>query len=235
MSAIKTQLKQWASRLPPRWRQRLKRWYFADQVRKGSFRTPEPEYDMLSSMVSPGDWAIDIGANVGHYTLRLSELVGARGRVISFEPVPETFELLAANASLASHANVTLVNAAASDSSGTSGMLIPKYEDGGLDNLYLARLTGRESELQVLCLVMDHLTLPHPIRLVKIDTEGCELAVLRGMTGLLARDRPTLIVEDNDPEVSNYLAALSYTSEKVEGSSNRIFRAPVTDAPRRSS
>jgi len=177
-------------------------------------------------MVSPGDWTLDIGANVGHYTLRLSDLVGPRGRVISLEPVPDTFELLAANAALARHSNITLINAAGSESASISGMVIPRQEDGGLDNFYLAHLSGNESKLEVLCIPVDSLSLPRPVRLVKIDTEGHELSVLRGMKGLLARDRPTLIVEDNDPEVSAYLAGFRYSSEKVAGSSNRIFRSP---------
>ena len=179
---------------------------------------------MLSPMISSGDWVLDVGANVGHYTLRFSELVGERGRVISFEPVPETFELLAANVALMPHKNTTLINAAASEHSGLSTMVIPKFEDTGLDNFYEARLSGTESGLQVLRMTVDALALPHPLRLVKIDAEGHELSVLRGMQGLLGRDRPILIVEDNDPEVPTFLAGFGYSSEKVAGSNNWIFR-----------
>jgi FkbM family methyltransferase len=221
---MRSLLKKWAARLPRRWQQALRRVYFAVQIRRHSFRTAEPEFAMLSLMVSSGDWALDIGANVGHYTLRISDLVGERGRVVSFEPVPQTFELLTANAALASHRNISLINAAASESAAISGVHVPQDEVRGLENLYLARLTGTDSELQVLCVAVDSLELPHPIRLVKIDTEGHELSVLRGMRGLLERDHPLLIVEDNDPEVSIYLMGLSYSSEKVVGSSNRIFR-----------
>lgn len=220
---MKRRLKTFAARLPRRWQQALKRAYFARQISAHAFRAPEPEYRLLPTFVSAGDWALDIGANVGHYALRLSELVGAQGRVIAFEPVPDAFELLVANAALAAHRNLTLVNAAVSDSTSTSGMSIPRCEASGLDNLYLARLSREESGLQVLCLTVDSLALPRPIRFVKVDTEGHELAVLRGMEILLRRDRPLLLVEDNDAEVSTYLAGLGYSSEKVGGSSNRIF------------
>jgi FkbM family methyltransferase len=225
MQAMKEPLKSLAARLPHRWQQGLKRAYFAHRIRTGSFRAPEPEFDILPRLISEGDWALDLGANVGHYALRLSELVGVRGRVIAFEPVPETFALLTANAALAAHGNLTLLNAAASDEAGLSGMEIPKYEGSRRENLYLARLSGHPSRLQVLRVAVDSLALPHPIRLVKIDTEGHELAVLRGMKGLLSRDRPILVVEDNDPEVSGYLAGFGYASEKLAGSSNRIFRS----------
>lgn len=219
-------LKRLAARLPGPLQLALKRRYYANQIRMRSFRTSEPEYEMLPQMVSSGDWVLDIGANVGHYTLRLSELVGQQGRVISLEPVPETFELLVANAALSKCKNITLINAAGSESTGVSGMVIPKDEDGGLDNLYLAHLSETAPGLQVLCIAVDSLDLSHPVRLVKVDTEGHELSVLRGMKGLLERDHPTLIVEDNDPEVGVYLAGFRYASEKLANSSNTIFRSP---------
>lgn len=218
-------LKRLAARLPPRWQQELKRRYFGRQVRSRAFHAGEPEFELLPSMVSPGDWVLDIGANIGHYTIRLSELVGARGRVISFEPVPATFELLASNAALSPQCNISLLNAAASESPGTSGMEIPQSSDSGLDNFYTAHLSDAASELTVLCIAVDSLALPNHIRLVKIDAEGHELPVLRGMKELLVRDHPTLIVEDNDPEVSEYLVGFGYSSSKLPGSSNRLFEA----------
>jgi hypothetical protein len=70
---------------------------------------------------------------------------------------------------------------------------------------------------------VDSLAFPHRIRFVKIDTEGHELAVLRGMKDLLSRDHPIMVVEDNDPNVSVYLAGFGYSAEKVADSSNMIF------------
>lgn len=223
---MKEALKRLASRLPARWQQGLKRRYFSRQIRAGSFHADEPEYDLLPSMVSAGDWALDIGANVGHYTMRLSELVGERGRVISFEPVPETFELLAGHAALARHKNISLVNAAASASARLSTMTIPKFSATTVSNYYRAQLSadGQESGFPVLCLPVDALALPHRIRLVKIDAEGHELSVLEGMKALLERDRPLLIVEDSSPRIAIALEACGYSSEKLPGSSNRIFR-----------
>lgn len=223
---MKRELRRLAAHLPVRWQQELKRRYFSRQIRANSFRTGEPEYDLLSSLVSAGDWVLDIGANVGHYTMRLSELVGENGRVISFEPVPETFELLARHAAMAPCKNISLINAAASASVGLSTMSIPKFEDVALRNYYRARLSADEarSNLHVLRLPVDSLALPNTIRLVKVDTEGHELSVLVGMKRLLERDRPTVIAEDGDPEVVRFLEALGYASEKLANSCNRLFR-----------
>ena len=73
-----TLLKRVAAHLPARWQTELKRVHFGRQITQGNFFTSEPEYKLLPELISPGDWVIDIGANVGHYTKRLSELVGKK-------------------------------------------------------------------------------------------------------------------------------------------------------------
>ena len=135
-----TLLKRAASHLPPRFQQELKRLHFGNQIRKGNFQTDEAEYGKLGQWVKPGDWVLDVGANVGHYSRKFSELVGRNGRVFSFEPVPQTFEILAANMACCPVSNVTLLNVAASDGMGTVGMSIPSF-DTGLQNFYMATVT----------------------------------------------------------------------------------------------
>src|SRR5258708_7971881 len=123
-------LKQMAAHFPAKWQHELKRHYYSWQIRHGRFRTHEQEFQQLDEYVSPGDWAIDIGANVGHYTAKLSKLVGPNGRVLALEPVPKTFELLAHNARYFQNANVTLLNVAASDRAAVLGMEVPQIQSG---------------------------------------------------------------------------------------------------------
>jgi FkbM family methyltransferase len=214
-------LKRMAAHFPALWQQELKRHYYSWQIRHGRFRTHEQEFQQLEQFVSPGDWAIDIGANVGHYTAKLSKLVGPSGRVLALEPVPKTFELLAHNARRFPHANVTLLNLAASDRSAVLGMEVPDVQSGA----YLAHITEKATGLQILSMPLDHLSLPHRIQLVKIDAEGHELSVLRGMTSLLQRDRPTLIVEVSSQESTKFLTDRGYRMEKLPGSPNCVFRS----------
>ncbi len=216
-------IKRFASYLPAPLQQKLKRSHFSHQIRNGTFRSDESEFERLEEWVSTGDWVLDIGANVGQYTARLSGIVGSKGRVIAFEPVPRTFELLAANAVQFSNQNVTLINAAASDTVTTSGVSIPKF-DTGLDNYYMANLTDCPTELSILCLAIDTLNFPRRISLAKIDVEGHELSTLRGMEQLLRRDKPVLIVEGYIDDVATYLGTLGYGYETDEGSSNRVYR-----------
>jgi len=218
-------LKRIAAALPPSWQNELKRIYFRRQIRRDSFVTPEPEFAILSTLISAGDWVIDVGANVGHYTKRFSELVGPTGRVIAFEPVPETFALLAANLQVLPKANVTLINAAVSDKTSLAGMSIPAF-DTGLRNFYMAHLSDTpDRDLQVLTLCLDSLSITHKIALIKIDAEGHEAGVLRGMHQILLRDEPTLIVETSSGEIEDSLERIGYTHERLCSSPNVLFRA----------
>lgn len=220
---MKEILKQLASRLPIRCQQELKRLHFGRQVRQGTFLSDENEFGMLDGWASRGAWVLDIGANVGHYVSRLSEIVGVTGRVLAFEPVPQTFEILAANVALFPLKNVTLLNVAVSETTTVLRMTIPKF-DTGINNYYMATVTNEPAELSVLCLPIDSLRIPKCVKLAKIDVEGHELSVLKGMEQLLMRDHPTLIVEGDSDEVAAYLEAFGYSFEKNEGSPNRVFR-----------
>lgn len=222
---MKTLLKRLASKLPIRWQQGLKRIYFARQIKKGRFVISDKEFKQLGQWLTEGDWALDIGANIGHYTARMSEIAGKEGRIIAVEPVPETFEILAANMTLLRAKNVTLLNIAASDSFILQGITIPTF-DHGSKNYYMAHLTNNNPDFSVLCLPIDTLHLPHTIRLVKIDAEGHDYQVLKGMKNLLKRDCPTLIVESCSAEVISFLNEIGYSHEKNEGSPNLVFQHP---------
>ncbi|MCW5662476.1 MAG: FkbM family methyltransferase [Piscinibacter sp.] len=218
--------KRTAAHLPHDWQQALKRRHFQREIQRDAFRTNEPEWERCAQWLSPGDWAIDVGANIGHYTKRFSDLVGAAGRVLAFEPVPATFELLAANAAQFAHANVTLLNLAASDESRLLGISIPQF-DTGLKNYYGAALTEQATGLQVMTCPIDALGLPGRVRVVKVDAEGHDAVVLRGARQLLARERPVVVIETAAPEVDDMMRELGYVREVIPGSSNVIFRPPA--------
>ena len=123
------------------------------------------KYKGENNFIKPRDWVIDIGANVGHYTKRFSDLVGPEGVVIAFEPVSETFSLLAANVQLFKFANVTLINAAASDELSLVGMKIPSFNTG-LKNFYQAHVEIVISEsnfIKVITLKLDLFQFPYRI------------------------------------------------------------------------
>lgn len=194
-------------------------------IRAGRFGSGEPESHRIRDWVKPGDWVLDIGANIGNYTVAFSQAVGPRGRVLAFEPVPTTFQLLSHHVSLLRDSNVTLMNVAVSDRFATITMDIPRFETG-LENLYQARISEKGA-LSVVSVAIDSLAIDHPVRLVKIDVEGHELSVLSGMRHLIERDRPLLIIEGDLPAYGEMLSPLGYVADRLPGSPNTVFTAPL--------
>jgi FkbM family methyltransferase len=214
-------LKRVASFLPASLQIELRRLNHRRQIAKGLFDSDEPEYRMLDTLVSPGDWCLDIGANIGAYTKRLSDIVGETGRVIAFEPIPEAFFLLSSNARCFNHDNVTLINAAASDCFGIASMAVPD-SDNGLPNYCEASITGNGDGLHIITMSIDSLGIDHRISLVKIDTEGHDDKVVAGMMSLIQRDRPVLIIETGSEDIMMRLREVGYRIDRLPGSPNRL-------------
>jgi FkbM family methyltransferase len=214
--------------MPASPRSSLRRLYYHWQIRTDRFVSPEPEFRDLASYCHEGDWALDIGANVGHYACRLSSLVGPEGHVFAIEPIPETFALLASNVEFFAYRNVTLLNLAASDRTGVTTMSIPA--ESGLKDLYFSKIAAG-GDWPVYGCRIDDIRFEKRISLIKIDVEGHELLVLQGMKSLLETDHPTVIVEGNSDAVNSLFEALSYRREAKSGSPNRVFRYVPVAAP----
>lgn len=219
-------------RLPDSARHFASKWYFFRQVSTGNFRSAEIEWERLGEWLADGDVCIDVGANVGRYTLRMSSLVGPKGHVVAFEPLTRSFDLLTHLVGKSACRNVTLLNAAAT----ATGCVIDIMADASPSSAAyvfdtntrtrIAPAGGAQTTESKLGLSIDSLALPNPVRLVKIDVEGHELEVCRGMSALLKRDRPILIVEDHgdSPDLPVFLAQFGYRGRRLqEASRNCLF------------
>lgn len=171
---------------------------------------------LLGKFVQTGDIAIDVGAHIGYYTLLLRKHVGADGRVIAFEPVPEDFEVLQRNLMLNGYTNVRLENAAVAEFSGDV-----RIERRDTDPLSSVSSLSSNADLQVRSVALDdYFGADETISFVKIDVEGAEDRVLRGMKRILANQRPTLIVEIHSHDASRaaqMLRAAGYRTSAVAG------------------
>lgn len=211
-------IKRLAALLPHGVQQTLRRWWYRVHIRRGKFVTDEPEFRLLEEWIAPGDWVIDVGANVGIYTRRMSELVGPSGRVLALEPIPSTFELLASNT--ADLDNVTLIQAAAVAENEVVRMAVPTF-DNGLSNMYQAQIDP-EGEFSVFGIELSSLQ-RRPPALVKIDAEGHDLDVLKGMSS--SSMVPVLIVEDDSGETVEFLTERGYSAKHLADSPNTVWRA----------
>ena len=220
-SSVVQVLKKVASAAPIGLQQELRRLKCFVDIKLGVHRSAEPEFDHMARYVSAGDWVIDVGANVGTYTLALGRLVGPTGRVISFEPITETAEVLSAAVRWSGLRNVTILNAAASSGSAEVGLSLTNAATGLPD--YFTATINADGDKKVLTVAIDSLQLSHRVAFVKIDAEGHERAVLEGMTRLLERDRPILIVEDGRALIP-WLDGLGYRVDPyIAGSANYVF------------
>jgi FkbM family methyltransferase len=240
---VRPLLKRLATWLPVRAQRSLRRAYVRRRFRQGLFESREYEYHILDQFVRPKDWVLDIGANFGVYTARFSQLVGPEGRVIAMEPVPQAFDILNALVQELPLRNVTLLNVACFEKSCALPLRIPRG-DFGLENLYESALDPNAAGPVALCLSVDALQLPERIAVAKIDVEGAELQVLRGMSATLARDLPILIVEwiPGMEKIVEYLEPFGYRVHSASGKGttpegfarqNYVFRADAGSVPSR--
>lgn len=174
---------------------------------------PEVAFDRaLRDTVKGGDTVWDVGAHVGAYTTTFAELVGPSGRVVAFEPSPVVLgELTKATAS---YDNVVIVDAALSDVRGTADFF---RSDVGPTSFHGLSADGSDHELSAADVVRtergDELAKEHPPNVIKIDVEGFELEVLRGL-GL----------ENGVPELHTIAVEVHFQT---------LMRRGLEDAPRR--
>jgi FkbM family methyltransferase len=147
-----------------------------------------PEDRLLRRLVEPGMVIIDVGANIGLYSLLLAGLAGETGRVYSFEPEPNLFRTFAANCEANHASNVVPLQRAAGASNGRMSFTRSAFNSGN-NNLGASGEGGVEVEV---VRIDDALAIPC-VDFIKIDVQGYELAALSGMERLLASN-PTVRV-----------------------------------------
>ncbi|WP_181705383.1 FkbM family methyltransferase [Chthonobacter rhizosphaerae] len=161
-----------------------------------------PVQRAIADRLGRGSVFFDVGANVGFFTILAARAVGPAGRVVAFEPSPANVHLLRRNISANGFPNVTVIEAAASDHSGSGELLLARLS-GGSALSTADRPPDTTGSLSVRLVSLDDLVAGGGVRLpdvVKIDVEGAEEAVLKGMTGLLRRAAPVIVFEVDDAD-----------------------------------
>lgn len=152
------------------------------------------EYHAFRAAVRQGATVLDIGANVGAYTLLFAQWVGRSGRVFAFEPSPSAARGLRQHLSLNAVDNVEVIEAAVCDRQG-SGRLYVNGSDGSSSLVGNAQRDWRF--VVVRTTTIDDFCSARSIApdVVKIDVEGAEVDVLRGAGRTLGSGRPVVFVE----------------------------------------
>jgi len=158
----------------------------------------------LSERLAPGDVFVDVGANVGYYSLHAARLVDETGKVVAIEASPTLFTALRANLELNRANNVRPVNLAAADKASTLRLYLGPPDNLGMTSLLESSVEGSSFECEVearpLADILDSDEIARA-RIIKVDVEGAEAVVALGMAPVLSSCREDLeIVIEVSPE-----------------------------------
>jgi FkbM family methyltransferase len=148
---------------------------------------------ILRDFIKPGSVFVDVGANIGWFTVIGSRLAGRRGRVFAIEPDPTNCDILKRNIERNDCGNVTIYPVAAGATRGKA-LLYRSIDNQGDHRLSVA--SDREDRVKVRVRTLDALLARRTshIDVVKMDTQGSEAAVLSGMKQLLAANPRVRII-----------------------------------------
>jgi FkbM family methyltransferase len=198
----------------------------------GIFEPCESEY--IKRTVKEGWSVLDIGANIGYYTLMFAKLVRDKGTVYAFEPDPETFRLLERNVRANCYGNVRLFQKALSNLNENT-------------RLFRDRKMPTQNSLSNVAATTEHVNV-HAVRLddvdelkdvhisfIKMDIEGSELKALQGMQNLIRRHKSLRLMIEFFPlalnasgtapeELLKYLRDLEFDISLIDSTRNTITR-----------
>ncbi len=166
-----------------------------------------------------GENCVDIGAHIGKYTLSLAKAVGNDGIVVSVEANPSNYKTLQNNIRLNNLQNVIALNLAAWERECTL-----KLFTGHFAGHHSAKINWRLGWVEVKAAAMDSII--KGLRLdsvdwIKIDVEGAELEVLRGLKKTISKHKPKIIIEvfsGNMREIKNLMRKFRYNLIRISPS-----------------
>lgn len=186
----------------------------------------EPETTQyFKKTIRPGMTMVDVGANLGYFSRLAAELVGQTGHVYAFEPDADNFLLLREN--IKRFKNVHIVQSAVSDREGT----VTFYLSSKMGMHSLLEKNGNGRSVTVPSTTLDRLYEKTDIHFVKMDVEGAETAVFRGMRKLLLR-KPVVVFEYNPWDSKSLVDELEKSHSIFRISSDGVLQQTTTEASR---
>jgi FkbM family methyltransferase len=194
-------------------------------------QTWEPDVTRaIRTLLREGDTFVDVGANIGYFTLLAARQVGPRGRVIAVEPAPGNYALLEKSLALNGLKHVEAHRIAAGASAGRARLALPDAANGGSWALVNdARSGSFEVDVQPL----DALLAGRRVQVIKIDVEGAEQQVLAGLQRTLETSRPLLLLEySGQTKMLEALEARGYRAQETARFDGKLAAQSIADLDR---
>ena len=166
-------------------------WRYRFEMLVGWYELPTSQW--IRKVLREGAASADIGAHIGYFTRLMGKAVGPNGHVFAFESSPENFSLLKHNVGRARLHNATCSQLAVADRVGSETLYI---SPGHSNHSLVAGYTDSRETVEVAATTFDaflHTAKAPMLALVKIDAEGAEPRILRGMRGAIS-DNPDLVL-----------------------------------------
>lgn len=196
----------------------------SDFVDKYLFVTGEYEPDVTDFILNnlkKGDVFMDIGANIGYFSILASKRVGNSGEIYAYEPNPVTLNRLKRNISINQIENIYVKPFAVSNSRESINFYIPKFKNSGMSSL---RGIENSKVVKVNTIILDDRLNQLPkIKLIKLDIEGAEHLAISGMVKLLRRDKPMLLLELTDEFLKEFDSSAFKLLQFLSSFGYRIF------------
>lgn len=161
------------------------------------------EVNLFKKLVSRGMVVVDIGANIGYYTLIAANLVGDKGKVFAFEPDPENYTLLVKNIEVNGYKNIISVQKAVSNKTGTTNFFL--YEQNkGQHTIYEPSSYWKSIVVESITLDDYFSEQQDSIDVIKMDIQGAEMLALLGMEKIIKQaPRLKIFTEFSPPKLKN--------------------------------
>ena len=155
----------------------------------------QEETTLLKKLLKKDMNVINIGANIGYFTLLAARQVGPQGKVFAFEPFPKTVELLQKNIDANGYSNVEVIPMAVSSKSGIAKLALKS----DTAHNFLTENTSEFQTIDVPITTIDEYTKNHKTDFIIMDAEGYEPLILDGMAETLAKNPHIQIITEYNP------------------------------------
>jgi len=156
--------------------------------------------------IKPGDTVIDIGANIGYYSLLSSKLVGSKGKVFSIEASPSIYTELLNNIKLNKQTNINTYNAAVYNKQENLVLYKADKENIGASSLFERNKYKYTEESTISANTLDKIIPPKSIknaRLIKVDIEGAEWFLVDGIKELIKETNADWLIEISPTDIKS--------------------------------